>query len=284
MAYLNEAEWAYDEVRGIYTAKDIVTATAFDDAIQEGLRAIEDDSWWFEYRAEVILRLMERYFRKDRMTLDIGGGNGYTSGKAQQNGWKMGIIEPNPKACLNAEQRGISEVCCGAVTESSVLDSSVYQMTLLDVLEHIEDDEGFLKLLCRKLVPGGRLLITVPAFRCLWSSEDNVAGHFRRYRIRELSRLVKKCGFRVSYRSYFMGYLFLPILFVRVFMERIGLLKPQQERSDSERKRIADVQFRKRSGITSAVLRLLQSVEKSLMKKSDRVPFGSSIILAAKKK
>jgi len=283
MEYLNSKEWETDAESGIRTAKGIITDTAFDDDEQDGLLELEDDSWWFSYRAEVIIKQMDRFFDEDLLTLDIGGGNGYTSGKAQHHGYRMGIIEPSPEACRNALKRGISEVNCGTVTDSSILDESVDQMLLLDVLEHINDDEAFVELLYRKLTSGGKLLVTVPAFRCLWSSEDDSAGHFRRYRIRELNRLLKKCGFRICYRSYFMGFLFLPILFVRVFLEKIGVIKRQEQRSEAERKKIAKSQFRKRGGIVSAVLRVIEGIEKRLMRKHDRVPFGSSIIIVAKK-
>lgn len=283
-AYLNTEEWEIDAQSGIRNAKGIITETAFNDDTQDGLLQLEDDSWWFIYRAGVIIGQMKKYFDKNVLTLDIGGGNGYTSGKAQECGFRMGIIEPSPEACRNAHRRGISEVNCGAVTESSVVDGSVGQMLLLDVLEHIRDDEEFLKLLRRKLSDSGKLLVTVPAFRCLWSSEDDAAGHFRRYRIRELNRLMKKSGFRICYRSYFMGFLFLPILFIRVFLEKFGIIKRQEERTESERRKIAKSQFKKRGGLVSAGLKLVQGIEKRLMRKPDRVPFGSSIIIVAKKK
>ena len=62
-------------------------------------------------------------------------------------------------------------------------DAYLEQAMLLDVLEHIENDKEFLILIKKKLKINGRLLITVPAFEKLWSSEDDAAGHFRRYTI-----------------------------------------------------------------------------------------------------
>lgn len=283
MNFLNKDEWTLDSSHGIWKAKSSKTDTAFDDAAQDGLLALEDDSWWFSYRADVIIGQMNKYFSIDKLTIDIGGGNGFTSHMAQLKGFRTGVIEPSPKACYNAKMRGLDVVCCGAVTDTSVKDGSVEQMLLLDVLEHIEDDKAFLKLLNRKLADNGKIIITVPAFRCLWSSEDDVAGHFRRYRIDKLCRLLKKCGFSVLYRSYFMGFLFLPILFIRVFLEKIGVLKRQEDRSDSEREKIAKSQFKSRRGIVSVVLGGFEALESRLMRKSGRVPFGSSIIITAKK-
>lgn len=52
---------------------------------------------------------------------------------------------------------------------------------LCDVLEHIEDDIGFLSWLIGTMKPHSHLLMTVPADPRLWSPHDEVYGHYRRY-------------------------------------------------------------------------------------------------------
>ncbi len=283
MEYLNKTFWVKNS-DGINYADGNVTATAFSDETEEKLLRLEDDSWWFNYRADVITGLMLRFMQRERLTVDIGGGNAFTSGKAGKMGFKTAIIEPSPAACRNALSRGIGEVNCGAVTDVSVLDESIEQALLLDVLEHIEDDDAFIKLLYKKMKSKGRLLITVPAFMSLWSSEDEVAGHFRRYRIRELCALLRKNGFKVAYASYFMGFLYLPILIIRVWMEKVGLIKKQQDRTEKEREKIADSQFKSKSTLVTKVLSVLFKLEKRLLKRPGRVPFGSSIIVVARRR
>ena len=54
-------------------------------------------------------------------------------------------------------------------------------VTLLDVLEHQEDDVQFIGGLVAKMEPGSLLLLTVPALPKLWSPWDEALGHFRRY-------------------------------------------------------------------------------------------------------
>lgn len=54
-------------------------------------------------------------------------------------------------------------------------------VTLLDVIEHIEDDRAFLAQLIGRLDPGTRIFVTVPAMASLWSGWDVALGHFRRY-------------------------------------------------------------------------------------------------------
>ncbi|MBQ4225981.1 MAG: methyltransferase domain-containing protein [Oscillospiraceae bacterium] len=281
--FLNKNKWVFDKEHSFYTDSENTVSTAFSADQQNGLLALEDDSWWFSYRAQVITGKMDQFFDRSKLTLDIGGGNGYTSARAQKEGYRIGLIEPSYSACMNAKHRGIETVCCGSVTDDSIYDSSVDQMLLLDVLEHIKDDRSFLRLLRKKLKRKGLILITVPAFMCLWSSEDDEAGHFRRYRIREISSLLRECGFRIRYKSYFMSFLFVPILLIRVMLEKLGILKPQQERSSEEKEKIAKSQFRSRKGIVDIALGIFERSEAKLMEKNDLVPFGSSIIIIAQK-
>jgi len=67
----------------------------------------------------------------------------------------------------------------------------------LNVLEHIEDDVGALRIMLRALRPGGRLVLYVPADPRLYCEIDRGLGHFRRYRMGELIRKVREAGFRV---------------------------------------------------------------------------------------
>ena len=284
MDYLNIEKWKADDKTGIILASDAVTKTAFSDEVQNNLMTLEDDSWWFIYRAIIIIERMNEFFSKNKLTLDIGGGNGYTSSVAKEKGYHIAIIEPNMTACLHAKERGIDGVNCGTVTDETILDKTIEQALLLDVLEHIEDDGKFLNLLHRKLVRDGLLIITVPAFMCLWSSEDDAAGHYRRYRLAQLCDLLESQGFTICYRSYFMGFLFLPVLLIRVLLEKAGFLKRQEDRNDEERAAIAKSQFQSRRGFISVGLTALEGIERQLMKREGRVPFGSSIIVVAKNK
>lgn len=68
---------------------------------------------------------------------------------------------------------------------SSVFDSVIY----IDVLEHIEDDAGELKLAATHLKPGGHLIVLSPAHQFLYTPFDKAIGHFRRYSKAELMAL-----------------------------------------------------------------------------------------------
>jgi len=75
-------------------------------------------------------------------------------------------------------------------------------VTLLDVLEHQEDDHQFLKDLLSKMAPGTKLLLTVPAHAHLWSSWDESLGHFRRYDKSMLAACLEGLPLKVDELSY----------------------------------------------------------------------------------
>jgi len=51
--------------------------------------------------------------------------------------------------------------------------------------------------------PGALFFITVPAFEFLWSDHDKYLGHFRRYTLKKLERLLKEAGLSILHGHYF---------------------------------------------------------------------------------
>lgn len=76
-------------------------------------------------------------------------------------------------------------------------------VVLINVLEHVEHDEGLLRAIHRVLKPGGTVLLFVPALPCLYGALDEAFGHIRRYRKCELDSLLTKVGFQVGSLRYF---------------------------------------------------------------------------------
>jgi SAM-dependent methyltransferase len=73
----------------------------------------------------------------------------------------------------------------------------------LNVLEHIEDDRQALRRLFDILVPGGRLLLLVPAHRRLYGAIDRSIHHYRRYERSELVERLQEAGFRAEDTTFF---------------------------------------------------------------------------------
>ncbi len=263
---------------GIYILNGVKSEeeqSVFTAETQDGLYQMEDKSWWFQLRASLIETVARRFLKKEVLTIDVGGGNGYTTMKLQENGYKVGVLEPSYTACQHAKQRNLDPVIFGTIDGT---ENRWKQCMLLDVLEHIEDDAAFMQMMHRELKPGGRLLITVPAMQVLWSSEDEIAGHYRRYNIRMLKKVLLDSGFEVIFCSYFYSFLVIPILIFRVGIEKVGLRKKKKDMTREERKNVNQKQFVQRTSLVNNVLSYLNGYEKMMLGHRKSIPFGTSII------
>lgn len=130
--------------------------------------------------------------------LDFGAGIGTFAGRLRDAGIAVECIEPDSSnnARLTAD---------GFITYADLSQppkAAYPRIYTLNVLEHIEDDAGALAALHTLLAPGGRILIYVPAFQCLYSDFDAAVGHVRRYGKQQLRRQVEAAGFSVCEMSY----------------------------------------------------------------------------------
>ena len=187
--------------------------------------AIEDRSLWFGHRNACLLQVMKAFPPRCPL-FDIGGGNGFVAKALQDAGIEVVLLEPGPDGVRNARLRGVRQVVQGTLEAADFLPGSIPSAGLFDVLEHIEGDREFLNEIYSRLEPEGRLYLTVPALRWLWSNEDVHAGHYRRYEVAGLRALLETTGFTVEFATSFFSFLSLPILFWRVLPSRLGIGRP----------------------------------------------------------
>ncbi|MFN2601778.1 MAG: class I SAM-dependent methyltransferase [Gemmatimonadaceae bacterium] len=64
----------------------------------------------------------------------------------------------------------------------------------VNVLEHVEDDEAFLRAAAKIVRPDGHVLLFVPAHQFLFGSLDKAFDHYRRYSKAGLSSLLSRAG------------------------------------------------------------------------------------------
>lgn len=101
-------------------------------------------------------------------------------------------------------------------------------LTLLDVLEHVEDDAGLLASLIEAVRPGGYVLISVPAWPMLFSRHDAALLHFRRYTPRALAAVVERTGM-TTVRSGGLFHSLLPPRAAAVAAERVRRGDPDDQ-------------------------------------------------------
>ena len=108
-------------------------------------------------------------------------------------------------------------------------------------------------------------------------------GHFRRYNRKDLCNQLESNGFRVLYSNYFFSFLYIPIWLIRVLMEKLRISKRSEELSFEENARREANQHKKRNGIVSLVLKCFEGIEMLFLKRSIKLPFGSSVLVIAEK-
>ena len=237
----------------------------------------EDTSFWFRHRNGVILDILKRFPPPGRL-YDVGGGNGFVSKALQDAGVDVTLVEPGPVGARNARKRGVRRIVRARLEDRRFRKGTLGAVGLFDVLEHIRDDGGFLRRVRETMAPEGRLYLTVPAGRFLWSDEDAVTGHFRRYGRRDLAERLHSAGFRIEYVSRFFGFLWIPMFLARVMPYRLGIRKPNYDRFISrENRRHAPL-----GGVVLGSFVLFMRMERWLMSKTS-MPFGTSLLVAARK-
>ena len=165
---------------------------------------VEERSFWFQHRNAVLVSVMRRLPPPSGIVFDVGGGNGFVARALQDAGWVTTVVEPGPVGAANARRSsGGANVVCARLEDAGFSRGALPAIGLFDVVEHVEDDARLLADVRELLAPEGRVFITVPAYQWLWSTEDDDAGHFRRYTAASLSAALGAAGLVVEYVSYF---------------------------------------------------------------------------------
>jgi SAM-dependent methyltransferase len=265
---LRERFWVADTAAA--ASRDI----SYPAAAQAKLAEIEDSSFWFRHRNEVIFAVIDR-FPPGGPILDIGGGNGYVAAGLKRRGVTAIVIEPGADGARVACDRGLTVVATSFRPEIFAA-AQLPAIGLFDVIEHVDDDRRFLADCCATMAAGGYAYITVPALRFLWSCDDEFAGHYRRYDRRSLSRALTETGFEILRLSYFFSALVPAILLFRTLPSAVGLRSV-----DTIGRAIRHHQAG--SGPSVRAERML-AFEQGLVASGYDLPIGSSLIAVARKR
>jgi len=259
--------------QGIWTAKTRASVSYPSDG-NETCFSVEDSSFWFRHRNACIVRVV-RAFPPAGPIFDIGGGNGFVAQGLSAAGWNTILVEPGAVGARNAKRRGLAHVVCSTLEDAEFRPHSLPAVGMFDVLEHLEDDTKALRELANLMIEGGRLYITVPAYRWLWSRDDESAGHFRRYTAGLLSTRLRESGFEVEFSSYIFAFLPPAILVQRTLPSMLGFERFFRGK-DTVREHSAP------SGPLQRLFSQVLSSELSVLEKRRSLPFGGSCLVVAR--
>ena len=165
------------------------------------------------------------------MVLDVGCGDGFVSRELHKMRQFYSITGVD--TYLSSQQ--ISELSsqCAEITYyndyGQLLEKHYDLILMVDVIEHIENDEAFVfEIVNKYMATGGCVLVTAPAFQSLYGSHDRFLKHYRRYSRKQLLGVLEANNLECI----LSGYLFvslLPIRFMFVVLEKIFRIRKDIE-------------------------------------------------------
>jgi SAM-dependent methyltransferase len=255
----------------------------YDEAGFKTLLAMQELHFWYRGRHRFLLAAVDRFLpntlaRND--VIDLGGGVG---------GW-LRYLTQNRRAGLGQVALADSSLEALKLAETVLPpEAQRYQVDLmqlhmyeqwdaaflLDVMEHLPDDLQALREARDSLKPGGYLFVTTPAFPQLWSYNDDMAHHLRRYRHADFVRLAEESGLTLRDSRYFMFF-----LSPAYWLSRI---KPSfASMSSSQKKGFISKQHQVPARFVNGVLNAAFALETPLGH-NVRFPWGTSILAVFRK-
>ncbi|MFQ5822869.1 MAG: class I SAM-dependent methyltransferase [bacterium] len=239
----------------------------------ELFKNLQERHWWFVGRRKILLTILDSLIdSKPIRILDVGCGTGVMVKYFGQFGEIWGV-DSSKEAVEACRKENLPNVYLDS--QFHMREEFVDLITCLDVIEHIEDDVGFLKRYVRYLKKDGALILTAPAYKFLWSDHDVVNHHKRRYSKRELVELVLALDFKIQKVTYFNTFLFPPIALIRILHKiKRTFIKVNVDKMDSD--------FEFVHNYLDTILSWVFASERYLLK-NHRFPFGVSLLCIARK-
>ncbi|HED64073.1 MAG TPA: class I SAM-dependent methyltransferase [Planctomycetes bacterium] len=187
---------------------------------------LERTHWWFRGRRTVYFGLLAHELAGERpaRVLDLGCGNGGFLPGLAEIADRVFPSDISAESLVHCADRGFPG---GVVSSGYALpyaDESFDLVCMFDAIEHIEDDQRVLREVARILKPGGRILVTVPAYQFLYANNDRIAQHYRRYDRPMLRRIFAGADLqvrRITHTNVFLFPLILPTVLALKVVERL---------------------------------------------------------------
>ena len=232
------------------------------------------DHFWMEWRFRVVVNaLRDLGLDLDRrwLALDVGCGYGVVRRQLQQvSNWTVDGCDVDRDALQRQHLTG--RTLLYDVHDQRPELESIYDVALLmDVVEHVEVPQPFLRAVIYHLKPGGLVVINVPALQSCYSQYDRAVGHWRRYTRRSLIEETHQAGL-VPLKVGYWGFGLLPVLALRKLLMSV-------ER-DGDAAAVVSRGMKPPNASLHRMLKTWMRIETRLLPSP---PLGSSVYLIAKR-
>ena len=165
------------------------------DAICESLETLSQASPYYEWLTQ---RVRPYLIGK---VLEIGAGIGNFAKWAREFSGEYHVSDNDPRLVQELSQEFSHAVCWDLFTPYPA-DETFDTIVILNVVEHLKEDEAALERIHARLNPGGHLILMVPAMNFLYGSLDRSFGHYRRYTKKSISRVIRQANFQLIKTEY----------------------------------------------------------------------------------
>ncbi len=258
--------------------------SSYDPAYYAPLFEIEDRHFWFQARNRVISSVLTKLTANlppGYRVLEVGCGTGNTL-RVSERVCRLGRVvgmDLYEEGLFYAHQRTTCPLVRGDI-HSAPFVSQFDLIAIFDVLEHLPEDVPALGNLYGLLAHQGKLLMTVPAHRYLWSYFDNVSRHCRRYELTELKNKLCSVGFQVEYIGEYMFSIF-PMVWLG---RRISQLLHRQTPGEGDQARVLAERELRVVPVLNEIVSFFLRLESAVIARRGRLPVGTSLLAVAYKK